>query len=181
MDICLAVAILGMLAVVSARFDLLATRQNTGSVIVNDGDTVTLNGERIRLIGMDAPEYMQACNKGGIDYPCGRQAREALVRLIAGRSVTCEGSKRDRYGRLLAVCNAGGVDLNRAMVEQGWAVAYGDYGDAERMARDRRAGIWAGTFEQPSDWRASHHRNAEPRHDAGNWLFDWLREVLRFW
>ncbi|MDH6229576.1 endonuclease YncB(thermonuclease family) [Mesorhizobium soli] len=179
-DICLAVAILGMLAVVAARFDRMATRQDTGSVIVNDGDTVTLNGERIRLIGMDAPEYMQICNKGGVDYPCGRQAREVLVRLIAGRSVTCEGSKRDRYSRLLAVCRAGGVDLNRAMVEQGWAVAYGDYTDAERMARDRRAGIWTGTFEQPSDWRASHRKNAEPVNHTGGWFLDWLREILRF-
>lgn len=180
LDICLALAILGMLAVVATRIDRVAMRQTIGSVTVNDGDTITLNGERIRLLGIDAPEYMQSCRKDGADYPCGRQAREAMVRLAAGKTVTCEGWERDRYGRLLAVCKAGGVDLNRALVEQGWAVAYGDYDDAERLARKRRAGIWAGSFEQPRDWRAAHAGATEPRHDSGGSMLDWLREIFRF-
>lgn len=169
-----------MLAVVATRIDRVATRQTTGSVVVNDGDTVTLNGERIRLLGIDAPEYMQSCRKDGADYPCGRQAREAMVRLAAGKTVTCAGWERDRYGRLLAVCKAGGLDLNRALVEQGWAVAYGDYNDAERLAREQRAGIWAGSFEQPHDWRASHADGTEPHHDGGGSILDWLREIFRF-
>jgi endonuclease YncB( thermonuclease family) len=180
LDVGLALAILGMLAVVATRIDRVATRQTTGAVVVNDGDTITLNGERIRLLGIDAPEYMQTCSKDGADYPCGRQAREAMVRLAAGKTVTCAGWERDRYGRLLAVCKAGGVDLNRALVEQGWAVAYGDYDDAERVAREGRAGIWAGSFERPRDWRADHAGATEPRHDGAGSLFDWLREIFRF-
>jgi len=42
------------------------------------------------------------------------------------------------------------------MVEQGWAVSYGDYQREERDARRNRLGIWAGQFEQPSLWRKDH-------------------------
>lgn len=180
-DICLALAILGMLALVVARVDRAAMRQVSGAVFVNDGDTITLSGERIRLRGIDAPEYAQACQLHGADYACGLRAREALVALIAGKAVTCEGGERDRYGRLLAVCQAGDVDLNRALVEAGWAVAYGGYEDAERTARERGRGIWAGTFERPRDWRDRHGGLAEPRHESQGGFYDWLQELLRFW
>jgi len=167
--------------VLVARVDRASMRQETGTVIVNDGDTITLNGQRIRLIGMDAPEYHQTCIRDSRSYPCGRQAREMLVKLIAGQPVTCEGGKWDRYHRLLAVCTAGGLDLNRAMVEQGWAVAYGGYEDAERLAAQRSAGIWAGTFERPRDWRARQNaREDEPGGDIWRGIVDWLREILRF-
>ena len=179
-DLFLAVAILGMLALVVNRMDRAAVRHEAGSVIVNDGDSITLDGRRIRLIGIDAPEYNQPCMRDGVSYPCGRQAREALVRLIAGRAVACEGAKTDRYHRLLAVCTVGDVELNRAMVEQGWAVAYGGYRDAERAAMMRAAGIWGGTFERPQDWRASHGGRDEPYQDASRSFLDWLREFLRF-
>lgn len=176
-DLCLAVAILGMLALVVGRVDRAAVRHEAGSVIVNDGDTITLNGQRIRLLGIDAPEYNQTCVADDGSYRCGRQAREALVKLIAGRVIACEGGKRDRYDRLLAICKIGTLDLNRAMVEQGWAVAYGDYGDAQRTAKARQAGIWAGTFERPRDWRASRNIRDEPA-PAG--FLDWLWNLFDF-
>jgi endonuclease YncB( thermonuclease family) len=180
-DIGLAIAILGLLALVVARVDRAAMHQVSGAVVVHDGDTMTFSGERIRLRGIDAPEYAQTCRRDGADYPCGLRAREALVGFIAGRAVTCEGGERDRYDRLLAVCRAGELDLNRALVETGWAVAYGDYEDAERLAREQGTGIWAGTFERPRDWRDRHGGLAEPRHDGNGDFLGWLQELLRFW
>lgn len=59
----------------------------------------------------------------------------------------------DKHDRLLAVCSIGDVELNRWMVENGWAVAYGRYRDEERMAENQRRGIWQGRFERPRDWR----------------------------
>src|SRR5262245_43380165 len=81
LDYALAAAILGLLALVSARLDRVATRQIMGEAVINDGDSITLHGERIRLRGIDAPEYMQTCERDGVTYPCGRRSREALARL----------------------------------------------------------------------------------------------------
>ena len=96
LDLALAAAILGLIALVSARFDRVATRQVAGEAVVNDGDTITLAGERIRLQGIDAPEYNQTCRKDGATYPCGRAAREALVRLTASGTIECAGWEHPR-------------------------------------------------------------------------------------
>src|SRR4029453_2936898 len=66
----LAAAILALLILVAARIDRVATRHVAGDALVNDGDTVTLKGQRIRLRGIDAPEYNQTCEKGGATYAC---------------------------------------------------------------------------------------------------------------
>src|SRR5919201_1879976 len=81
LDYALAAAILALLILVTARIDRVATRHLAGDAVINDGDTITLKGERIRLRGIDAPEYNQSCEKGGTAYACGRAAREALARL----------------------------------------------------------------------------------------------------
>jgi len=149
-----------------------------GTVRVADGDSLVLAGERIRLQGIDAPELAQSCTRAGADYPCGREARAALARLVAGHAVACESRRRDRYERLLATCTAAGVELNRAMVEAGWAVSYGDYRAAEAAARQAGRGLWAGPFERPQDWRRDHGGFAEESHDWLSPLLGWLRRLF---
>ncbi|SMH47300.1 thermonuclease family protein [Mesorhizobium australicum] len=166
------------LALVAARLDRTQTVRPEGRAVVNDGDTITLAGERIRLRGIDAPEYDQTCTRAGASYPCGRQSRRELERLVAGRSVACEGWERDKYDRLLAVCRAGDIDLNRRLVEEGWAIAYGDYADAERAARAAAKGIWAGEFDRPRAWRELKGGVAEAEHSAMQTIFNWIRQVL---
>jgi len=180
-DWLLTFAILGLLVVLAARLDRTETRTLEGSVTVNDGDSLTIGAERIRLRGIDAPEYGQSCRKDGADYPCGRRARDALSTLIGGRPVSCSGWERDKYDRLLAACTAGGRDLNRGQVEAGWAVAYGDYRAEEAVARQNGAGLWAGSFERPRDWREMHGGMVESEHMSPGSIIDWLRQVLRFW
>lgn len=182
MDYGLTVIILGLLILLAARLDRVETRKTEGAAIVNDGDSITLGTERIRMRGIDAPEYTQTCRKNGADYACGTLARQSLVRLIAGKPVSCTGWQRDRYGRLLGDCKAGGKDLNRAQVEAGWAVAYGDFESEEAAARAGKAGIWAGTFDQPQDWRDSHHGEVvERKHGTLASIGDAAREIFRFW
>ncbi|MDQ2632721.1 MAG: thermonuclease family protein [Pseudomonadota bacterium] len=178
-DWLLAAAILGLLILLAARLDPAEMRNLEGRVIVNDGDSITLGAERIRLLGIDAPEFDQICRSNGADYPCGKRARESLSALIGGRQVLCSGWERDKYGRLLATCTAGGTDLNRGQVEAGWAVAYGDYEAEEEAARRKSVGLWAGSFERPRDWRAMHGGMAESKHATPGGILDWLRRTLR--
>lgn len=182
LDYGLTAIILGLLILLAARLDRVETRSTQGAAIVNDGDSITLGTERVRMRGIDAPEYTQTCRRDGADYPCGTLARQSLVRLIAGRPVTCSGWQKDRYGRLLGDCKAGDTDLNRAQVEAGWAVAYGDFEREEAAARAAKAGIWAGTFDRPQDWRASHHGEVvERKHGTLASIGDAVREIFRFW
>lgn len=133
-------------------------KQLTGLATIVDGDTLEVSGERIRLFGVDAPETDQVClgNTGKL-YDCGVSAREFVKTLTHGSTVTCIGDERDRYKRLLAICNVGNDDLNAKLVEAGWALAYVQYSksyiSAEASARSRSAGLWAGAFFAPWDWR----------------------------
>lgn len=178
-DLVLAIVALGVVAVVAARMPSLRPYETLhGPARVADGDSLVLGGLRIRLEGIDAPELDQTCTRDGGDYACGRQAREALARLVAGRAVSCESSGRDRYDRALARCTAGATELNRAMVEAGWAVAYGDYRREEAEARGAGRGLWAGAFERPQDWRRLHGGPAEAPHDGLSVLWAWLRGLF---
>ncbi|HEV7255548.1 MAG TPA: thermonuclease family protein [Mesorhizobium sp.] len=156
-DVLLALAILAAAAFAAHRIDPPQTFSRSGPVKVHDGDTLTVAGERVRLIGIDAPELKQTCRRQNGDYPCGRVSRDALVALIGGRDVSCRADKRDRYRRLLGRCHAGGTDLNAELIRSGWAVAYGaEYRDLEAGARAKGEGLWAGSFETPRDWRTRH-------------------------
>jgi endonuclease YncB( thermonuclease family) len=125
---------------------------------ITDGDTVELSGTKIRLNGIDAPETDQTCLDGkGQRWACGEASRAALARQFGPLSWTCEGLERDRYGRTVAACSAGGQDVNRWMVRAGWALAFVRYDrryeSDERTAQQARAGLWTGAFVAPWDWR----------------------------
>lgn len=126
---------------------------------VIDGDTLVLEGREVRLAGLDAPEYRQSCDRSGKAWPCGEEAAAALRRLVGAGPIRCEGSRNDKYGRLLARC-AAGEDLGARLVREGLAVAYGDYKPEEAAARVARRGLWGGTFEPPAEWRARMERQA---------------------
>lgn len=179
-DYALAAAILGLLALLAARIDQVAERSNVGQAIVHDGDTLTVGGQRMRLRGIDAPEYRQVCTGAGGTYPCGRRARAALAAMAAGKAVTCKGWENDKYGRLLVTCAAGNTQINSEMVRQGWAVAYGNYSAEEAEARQARRGLWKGEFQRPRDWRLDHERDRadEPEEDAVASAWAWLRQLL---
>ncbi len=145
-----------------------------GRLRVSDGDSLSLDGVRVRLSGIDAPELAQTCRVAGADHPCGREARDHLVASIAGRPVVCAGAKLDKYRRRLGRCRAGDLDLNAEMVRSGWAVAYGAYEREEIEARIGRRGLWAGDFEWPEDFR----REARARSAGGGWA-DWFERLWK--
>lgn len=126
----------------------------TGVAEVIDGDSLRISSVEMRLRGIDAPEFTQICSVSGRETACGREARDALRKLVQRGLVTCVGDERDRYGRLLVVCRVRGAEINAAMVREGHAVAFGNYESEEAQAKAAFAGLWAGEFERPRAWRA---------------------------
>lgn len=99
----------------------------TGRASVIDGDTIEIHSQRTRLFGIDAPESRQACEAGGYEYRCGQLAALALADHVGRQVVACEPRDTDRYRRIVAICRAGGEDLNAWLVSEGWALAYRHY------------------------------------------------------
>lgn len=130
----------------------------TGRFTAVDGDSLRKDGQDYRLHAIDAPELFQTCwREDGREYDCGRAARDELRRLMGSATVTCQVLDTDRYGRSVAECTAGSVNLNDAMVRSGWAIAYTRHGQdhaaAEAEARAARRGLWQGRFQAPEAWR----------------------------
>ena len=106
---------------------------------------------------IDAPELDQTCATDGNAWQCGADAKQRFHELIVGQRVDCQITGTDQYGRNLGRCSTEFLQLNEAMVELGWAVAYReysqDYVEAEERAKLRQAGIWNSTFTMPSAHR----------------------------
>lgn len=100
------------------------------AAVAVDGDTIRCRnleeqGGRVRIARIDAPE------RGERGFEA---STAAMARLIDGRSVRCElvdadprregFQERDRFGRPVARCWAGGVDLGAAQLEAGHALVW---------------------------------------------------------
>ena len=132
---------------------LTAYGERHGRAHIADGDSVEIGGARLRLLGIDAPELAQSCEGDRGAFACGESAKAHLAELVGGRPLACAWDRRDKFGRGLARCRAGSLDLGAAMVRDGWAVAYGGFEAEEAEARRDRRGLWAGHFEWPQDFR----------------------------
>ncbi|KAA5607599.1 thermonuclease family protein [Roseospira marina] len=143
-----------LLAPAAARADAMGPAcVESGNVLVIDGHRAYRKcegGQPVMLYGIAAPSLDQTCTFRGKVWPCGREAASTLLRLTLNKTVSCTGDSFDREGRLIAVCHAGGVDLNAALVRLGLAVSEGTkYARQEGAARAARAGMWIGEFERP--------------------------------
>jgi micrococcal nuclease len=142
---------------------------------VLDGDTVSikvksfagfpLKLERVRLIGIDAPELGQD--------PWGRRAKRHLKKLISESggvvNVEFDVELRDKYGRLLGYLwsRKKGTIINERMVEDGYAVLYTfppnvkyaeRFIESQKRAQSKGLGIWGskGLTQNPAEWRKEH-------------------------
>ena len=76
---------------------IIGTVAGTASVV--DADTLDIRGERVRLVGVDAPEAGQKCLDATVRFVrCGTIAANALDRWINRASVTCDIEGKDRNG-----------------------------------------------------------------------------------
>ncbi|ONG49745.1 hypothetical protein BKE38_20420 [Pseudoroseomonas deserti] len=140
----------------------------SGQPRVIDGDTMDLDGIRVRMQGIDAFEHDQQCTRaGGGRFACGAAARAELAELIGGREVTCTPDGSLTHGRTVATCTVADrgrtVNLNAAMVRSGLAFDCPRYSDGryardEAAAKSENAGAWGGRFTYP--WTHRDRANA---------------------
>lgn len=103
---------------------------------VHDGDTVRLcDGERIRLINIDAPEVAGSSrcsaqsrarlaaspNPPWCDYQAGAASRDQLQTFLSSGAPSIERKGADRYGRTLAYLSVNGRDAGRHLISLGLA------------------------------------------------------------
>ena len=126
-------------------------------VKVSDGDTFSCNKGynniiQVRLADIDAPESGQAY---------GNQARKKLNSLIYKKTVRLTNERQDKYGRTVATVFSGSLNVNLAMIEQGYAWHYerysnnAEYAAAMQQAQAKKRGLWAdkGKIVKPENWR----------------------------
>ncbi len=144
-----------------------------GPACVRDGDSIFVGGKisssgwcvgghEIRLMGIDAPEWKQLCiNAQGKSWYCGQVAAQKLKTLIeqSQGQVSCRVTSIGRYGRTIAVCYAGQLDIGRAMIRSGYALSYlgvlSPYYPDQNQAKSQKLGLWSGTFISPWRFRKS--------------------------
>jgi endonuclease YncB( thermonuclease family) len=171
------VLLLAGAAWLAARLDPLPPRFTSHNARASDGDSFWLGSDRVRLLGIDAPELDQICwQADGAEWACGRAARNEMVELLARGTVTCQPEGNDKYGRTLAHCTTGGRDIGAAMVLAGLALAKDEYGAQESEARSTQRGLWQGRFTEPKAWRDQGPQN-DPGPDALEQVWTWLREL----
>ncbi len=137
-----------LLVFLSIRVSADTLTGKVGRVV--DGDTLYVldanyKDHKIRLAGIDAPERRQAY---------GLASRKHLLSIVAGKQVTVEYQKRDRYGRIVGKVLLDGIDVCLEQVKVGFAWHYKKYqheqsaedrelyADAENKARNERLGLW---------------------------------------
>jgi endonuclease YncB( thermonuclease family) len=138
----------------------------SGTATVVDGDTLDIDGTRVRLEGVDAPEVAQICGgANGGTWACGRVAADALLGLVGKRRVTCRDEGTDKYDRVLGICSVDGLEINAELVRRGYAWAFVKYSnryvEEEAEAKKAAAGIWQGEAEPAWIYRQNRWKVAE--------------------
>ncbi|XP_047057403.1 probable staphylococcal-like nuclease CAN1 [Lolium rigidum] len=115
------------------------------------GQEVLARKYRIRLSGIDAPESAM---------PYGKEAKEALLKLVEGKCLTVHIYDTDRYGRSVGDLHAGGVFVQEQMLKKGFAWHYAAYDKRAELAKWQsqaqaaRRGLWASKKPQePWEYR----------------------------
>ncbi|MEM7225425.1 MAG: thermonuclease family protein [Pseudomonadota bacterium] len=141
----------------------------SGTPLVLAGDLLELSGQRLRLVGIDAPKPGQQCLIKTRLYDCGKVSATALMDLTAGVEISCDlEGPADADGARPARCLADDYDLSEGMVYTGWALADPEVGRRyvpfQTLAEAKQHGLWKGRFITPWDW-AQGERLPEEQND----------------
>ena len=162
---------------------LFATEFSAKVIRVVDGDSVNVlrlpekEELKLRLYGIDAPEWKQAY---------GKESKDALNRLLGtNREIFVKVLNKDRYGRLICNLhlNSKGISVNEWMVSEGNAWHYVKYApddlnlqQAEDNARNNKLGLWS-TIDQTPPWE--YRKNQKAKKNDSKFI-DTLYRYLKF-
>lgn len=107
------------------------------SVIVVDGDTLRLDSERVRLLGVDAPE-IHGCRQGRVCVPGDGQASKRSLEAMMGGRISVQRVGHDRYGRTLAQVYVNGRNVACEQIRRGQAVYVAKWDNGGRLAGECR-------------------------------------------
>lgn len=149
----------------------MAADSVSGRARVLNGDTLVVGGRVVGLSGVAAPGLKQSClDARGRSYACGTVAAKALAAHLRDATITCRIRETDAYGRALSVCHRDKEDLSAWMAEHGLVMAdrrgHAAYVGAETMAWGKRLGLWAGSFEDPTNRPRTNYSKANALADA---------------
>lgn len=146
---------------------------------VLSGSILAMNGLKIKLFGIDAPDPSQTCaNRSGGGYNCGREAIVWLQNWLGEKEISCRVLSKVENGWVTGACFAedGKYDVAAVVVNAGWAVAYTKntkiYVPYEQQAAQAHRGLWNGEFYKPWDWRKIQNRKVKikintPKYSGG--------------
>lgn len=138
-------------AVMAGGEPATGTARVLGSQIVKVGET------EFRLAGIAAPDAEQTCGEGNRRWRCGEDARRALTKAAAGKTLTCHPRGEDDDGRKIAQCVDGKTDIAEALVRGGHVWADRDdsagYRALEEGPRSTKTGIWKSASVPPWQFR----------------------------
>lgn len=153
----------------------VSNKEIVGRASVVDGDTLDIQGKRVRLLGVDAPESGQWClNESNYGYPCGKDVSFWLSSWLENKNVSCIPNGKVTYDRIVAECFVGGMSVNNTLVLNGMATAEAKYSRkfliSEGKAIYYKKGMWSGKFDRPSKYRRGDNeisdyakKNVDPR------------------
>ncbi len=134
-----------------------------------DGDTVAVD---FRLLGVDAFERRQMCERSDGCWQCGKAAQDLAANVLRGKSADIKITPSSTYGRPVAIVTVDGEDLGERLIRAGLAIPEIQYlrGDPPRakrytaafsQAKANGAGALAGRWIEPSSWRRGERLQCE--------------------
>ena len=134
-----------------------------------DGDTIAAD---FRVLGVDAFERRQQCQRGATCWACGKAAQDLAARTLREGDAQITLSSQTSYGRPVATVTVAGRDLGETMILNGLAIPQPQYlkSDGARLARYQRAfeqakrakaGAFAGQWIEPPLWRRGQRLSCE--------------------
>jgi micrococcal nuclease len=136
-----------------------------------DGDTVSVD---FRLLGVDAFERKQLCQRDGACWACGKAAQDLAASQVRDETASFSLTPDATYGRPVATVTVDGKDLGETMIRAGLAIPAmkylrrdpdraSAYAAAYEAAERNHVGAHAGTWLDPAKWRRGERLECERR------------------
>ncbi|MBB3018602.1 endonuclease YncB(thermonuclease family) [Microvirga lupini] len=131
---------LGMFLACSLVYAARADTVDGRRIVIIDGDTIDAQGERIRILNIDAPEsFRSRCEA---ELKLALRTKERLAQLLRSGPVEIIREGQDRYRRTLATLSVREGDVGQILVRERLALPWKD----GREDKERRLKVWCGTW-----------------------------------